>query len=246
MKPPNKTHNVFLQPRDIALIRTLAQDFLLLTSEQIAELFPMGTLQRQNFRLRQLSAAGYLSSRKLKNWVSVFTLGHYLGPRAPALFKHPTEQRLAYTTRSKAAQLSLEALPHRIMVDTVHIRFLTASRHNPNYRLHTWVDQYSPDWIKLHKYGVPVQADAYGEYILLLHFDNLHTFFLEVDRGTERGKTIQDKIDRYIKFAQSGTYERLFVAKPFRVLLIVHSHRRKNSLLKFLNTKSSRIFWVTT
>ena len=59
-------HNdIVLQDRDNALLRTLTEDFRVLSREQIGELFPMGSVARLNFRLKQLRDAGYLSSRPL-------------------------------------------------------------------------------------------------------------------------------------------------------------------------------------
>jgi hypothetical protein len=239
---PNK--NIVLQERDTSLIRVLAEEFRILSREQIGELFPMGSAARLNFRLKQLRDAGYLSSRSLAALGAAVKYGYYLGPRAIELFPDSTEQKVVSSLRTQAAQLAESGLAHRFLVDSIHIRFLTASRHYPNYKLLTWIDQYSPAWEGLREYGVPVQADGYGEYLMLMHFDSLFTLFLEVDRGTERGQTLQDKIARYIQFAESGNYEQKFAAKNFRVLFITTSPRRLQGLLKMMG--NSEIFWVTT
>ena len=167
---------ISLQHRDISLIRMLAEDFRILNGEQIGELFPLGSIRRRNFRLKQLRDAGYLSSRELIRMGNVAKHAYYLGPRAPELFSDPTEQRLVKGIRAQVAQLAPSGLTHRMLVDSIHIRFLTAAREYANYRLVTWIDQYSAWWKDLHTYGVPIQADGYGEYLLLLHFDNLFSF----------------------------------------------------------------------
>lgn len=246
MEKKQKSKSICLQRRDLSLIRIMAEEFPLLIREQIAELVPMGSVRRVNFRLKQLCDTGFLSSRRLNSMGAYSKLGYYLGPRAEEVFKNPTEQRLARDIRSKGKRLSRVTLDHRIMVDWIHIRFLMSSRNEPNYKLVTWIDQYSSEWKELKDYGVPVQADGYGEYIQYLQFDNLHTFFLEVDRSTERGEIMRDKIERYIKFAESGKYERAFAAKAFRVLFVVESERRMKSLLKYLKKQKTDIFWLTT
>src|SRR5439155_2144285 len=114
--------------------------------------------------------------------------------------------------RAQVTQLTPSSLAHRMLVDSIHIRFLTAAREYANYRLVTWIDQYSAWWKELRTYGVPIQADGYGEYLRLLHFDNLFTFFLELDCGNEEGATLQDKIDRYVRYAESGLDEQQFAA----------------------------------
>jgi hypothetical protein len=245
MKQPTR-NNIVLQDRDIALVRMLTEDFRILSREQIGELFPLGSVSRLNFRLKQLHDAGYLSSRPLAGLGSAVKRGYYLGPRAVELCSDPTEQRIAASARSEAAQLAPAGLAHRMLVDSIHIRFLTAARDFPNYKLLTWIDQYSSWWNEVRNYGIPVQADGYGEYLMLLQFDNLFTFFLEVDRGTEGGKAIQDKIARYIQYAESGSYERQFAAKPFRVLLITTGARRRDSLLKLIEARTDKIFWITS
>ena len=237
---------ISLQTRDISLIRILAEDFRILNGEQIGELFPLGSIRRRNFRLKQLRNAGYLSSRELIRMGNVAKHGYYLGPRAPELFSDPTEQRLVRGIRAQVAQLTESGLAHRMLVDSIHIRFLTAAREYANYRLVTWIDQYSTWWKELRTYGVPIQADGYGEYLLLLHFDNLFTFFMELDLGTEGGATLQDKIDRYVRYAESGLYEKQFAARPFRVLVITTTERRMQGLLKMTESRSTNLFWITT
>src|SRR5262249_24056931 len=150
----------------------------------------------------------------------------------------PTEKNVLFALHKQASQLALSGLDHRVMVDTIHIRFLTAERTYPQYRLLTWMDQYSPSWESLRQYGVPIQADGYGEYILLMHFDALHTFFLEVDI-TERAEVLRDKVERYISFAESGNYEKLFAASTsFRVLLITSNQSKLEGLARFIESRT--------
>jgi len=230
----------------VSLIRLLAEEFHVLTREQISELIPMGSVARLNFRLKQLRDAGYLSSRNIWGFGSAVQLGYYLGPHAPELFDE-TERAAVRTHAAEAADLKVAGLAHRMLVDSVHIRFLTASRQYPNYKFLTWVDQYSPWWQKLREYGVPVQADGYGEYIMLLHFDALLTFFLELDRCTERGEGIRSKIDRYVQFAKTGQYEERFATStPFRVLFITTGKERLEHVLKIIEQKTDKTFWLAT
>jgi hypothetical protein len=235
-----------IQDRDMSLLRALAEDFRLLTREQIGELFPMGSTSRLNFRLKQLRDAGFLSARLVAVEGTVAKHAYYLGPRAHTVFDDPAEQRIVASLRMQAAQLSESSFAHRFLVDSAHIRFLTAGRQYPNYRLLTWVDQYSHWWKSFRDYGVPCQSDGYGEFLMLLYFDSLFTFFLEVDRGTERGQSIRDKIDRYIAYGDSGDYQRRFAAKTYRVVFIASDSRRAESILKIIETKTDRYFWVTS
>lgn len=246
MKTTTRADGIVLQDRDRSLIRILAEEFRILNREQIGELFPMGSVARLNFRLKRLRDAGYLSSRVVAELGAATQLAYYLGPRAVDLFPDPTEQRAVAAIRSQAAQLAPSGLAHRMLVDSIHIRFLTAARAYPNYKLLTWVDQYSPWWAEMRDYGVTVQADGYGEYLMLLHFDSLFTFFLEVDRGTEGGKVIQQKIARYVEYAASGAYEQQFAARPFRVLFVTESERRMKTLTDMASAQTDKTFWITS
>src|SRR5712692_2118996 len=146
MTPILPAKTVILQERDLALVRVLTEEFRILSREQIGELFPMGSTTRLNLRLKQLREAGYLSARPLSGLGAAIKHGYYLGPRANELFEDPTEKRVVETIRKQAVQLSEDGLAHRMLVDSIHIRFLTAARHYVNYKLLTWIDQYSPWW----------------------------------------------------------------------------------------------------
>ena len=163
------------QSRDVALIRMLAENFRILNGEQIGELFPMGSVRRRNFRLKKLCDAGYLSTRSLVQMGNVTKHGYYLGPRAAELFVNPTERKIVNTIRVQVPQLAESGLAHRMLVDSVHIRFLTAGREYPEYKLLTWIDQYSPWWQELEKYGVPVQADAIESSVFRPRSVDLHS-----------------------------------------------------------------------
>ncbi len=242
----SSTAAIQLQQRDRALLRALAESFRILDRVQINELFPMGSASRVKFRLKQLLDAGYLSARPIVNEGGNMQYGYYLGPRATAAFDS-TERGAVQKARLDAAHLSNAGLAHRMLVDSIHIRFLTAQRRNPNYRLLTWVDQYSPEWETLRTYGLNVQADGYAEYILLLHFDNLYTFFLEADRGDERGHIISAKIRAYVDFASSGIYEKRFAARLFRVLFVTTTQKRAEALAELaMASGSADLFWITS
>jgi|SRR5690348_9830156 len=242
----SSTGSIQLQQRDRALLRALAESFRILDRVQISELFPMGSASRVKFRLKQLLDAGYLSARPIFNEGGNMQYGYYLGPRAAEAFES-IERGAVHKARLDAAHLSSSGLAHRMLVDSIHIQFLTAQRRNPNYRLLTWVDQYSPEWETLRTYGLNVQADGYAEYILLLHFDNLHTFFLEADRGGERGHVLSAKIRAYAEFAASGTYQKRFAAPPFRVLFVTTTPKRAEALAELVvSSGAAELFWITS
>src|SRR2546422_7260242 len=131
------------QERDKSLVRMLAEDFRILIGEQIDELVPMGSPTRRKFRLKQLCTAGILSSRYIPRHGRANQLGYFLGPKAWELFDDDSEKNVIRALHKQAADLAVSGLEHRLLVDSVHIRFLTASRDYPEYQLLTWIDQYS-------------------------------------------------------------------------------------------------------
>jgi Replication-relaxation len=70
--------------------------------------------------------------------------------------------------------------------------------------------------------------------------------FLEVDLGHERLMVWTGKIRNYLQFALSGDYERNFGQKQFRVLVVVNSERRLQSIRKAVRASTEKIFWFTT
>ena len=237
--------NISPSEQDKALVRLLAEDFRLLTREQIDELLPAKSPGEGDHRVRQLCAAGYLSSRPCPESERRTEVGFFLGPRAWELFDDPAEKGVLMSLHKEAADIDPSQIRRRLLVDSVHIRFLTASRHYPECQLLTWVDRYSPSWQSLRDYGVPVEADGYGEYILLMRFDSLFTFFLEAD-CTDDAQALKEKIDRYIAFAASGAYERQFAAPPFRVLFLAATESQLRGILRLVASDADNLFWITT
>lgn len=70
--------------------------------------------------------------------------------------------------------------------------------------------------------------------------------FIEVDLGTEALGVWKEKTERYIAFATSGDYARRFKHSRFRVLVVVHSARRLQSIRVKVATITPKIFWFAT
>jgi hypothetical protein len=239
---------LFLQEHDRTLIHALAEQFRLLTRPQISELLGISSVRALQARLQRLREAGYLSVRLVARMGAARQYAYHLGPKGVDIFDDPTERRLAANARTQASQLAVSGLRHRLFVDSVHIRFLSASRDYAEYRLLAWVDQYSPWWNEMQAYGLPAQADGYAEYLLLLHFDSLFAFFLEVDCDTENRTVLKSKIDAYAEYAASGMFQERFAAtRPFRVLFITTNTRRLDSIMQLCGRSSDpTLFWATT
>jgi len=87
---------------------------------------------------------------------------------------------------------------------------------------------------------VPLIPDAYIE---LGTSDGPKCLFLEVDRGTESSRVWEKKTDAYLGFAVSGEFQNVFAQSQFRVLVIVPSERRLQSLRRVVLRKTEKVFW---
>jgi len=246
MVKPRRKKGAVLQERDTLLLDLLATQFRLLSRDQIGELLPMGSVSRLNFRLKRLVEGRYLSTRLITTRGPSHKLTYYLGPRSLDTFADSEHQEIAASAREQAAELTALGLPHRMLVDDIHIRFLVSQRLYPHFKLITWVDQYSQSWEQLRKLGLFFEPDGYGEYRLSFAFQNVVPFFVEADRGTERGTLLLEKIDRYLRYAALLLTSARLSAEPFRVLFITESNRRTKNLLEVIGTKTDKLFWVTT
>lgn len=70
--------------------------------------------------------------------------------------------------------------------------------------------------------------------------------FLEVDLGHERGAVWKEKLKKYLEFAVSGNFERLFGPKQFRVLVVTNSERRLLSIRNVVRASTRKLFWFST
>jgi len=72
------------------------------------------------------------------------------------------------------------------------------------------------------------------------------TAFLEVDLGSETRSVWRAKVQRYIRYAVSGDFERRFGHTQFRVLVVANSERRLASLRTATAELTDKIFWFAS
>jgi hypothetical protein len=70
--------------------------------------------------------------------------------------------------------------------------------------------------------------------------------FLEVDLGHESLSIWQRKAKNYLQLALSGDFRKQFGQASFRVLVLVNSERRLQSIRKSLAAVTEKIFWLAT
>ena len=70
--------------------------------------------------------------------------------------------------------------------------------------------------------------------------------FLEVDLGHESLAIWKRKAQNYLQLALSGDFQKQFGQDRFRVLVLVNSERRLQSIRKTVAAVTEKIFWFAT
>ncbi len=233
-----------LRPNDQELLRLLAGPFLLLTRRQICELFPGTSVRNTNYRLHRLVRNGYVSRRLYPTAYAAAQIPlYFLGPKAAEALGHEPASPEFDTRRRRALQIRDGALPHFLLITSVHIKFLRASDADPDFELLSWIGQHDPIWANLNAYGFPLRPDGYAEYRTGA---SVISFFLELDRGTERGRIVHEKLSAYHTYLVSGRFKQHFSAPAFRVLFICATLRRAQQILRRAPSNSSDLFWAVS
>jgi Replication-relaxation len=221
-----------LQETDKYLIDLLAEDFLLLTREQIQQLIPR-SIRPTNKRLALLVEAKVLSRREPANQLSSSPPLYYLGEHA-AIARgwdpEPFKER-----RIRAKNFGDSYLPHLHLINSVHIKFRAYKE--KDYEFGKWVAYDNPKSDD----GRNVSLRPDGRATFTKHSRSF-TYFIEVDRGTERGEAIRKKIEQYHSLEKLGEWNPS-ILEWFRVLFIATEVSRAKGLLKLF---PSETFWAAT
>lgn len=222
-----------LQTRDWQLLRELIQ--LRILDREIAKIVaPFRSTTRANTRLLALVEAGYL----LRVPVGTVRGGHKylygLTRKAAAAIKEPYRALPWNQSSVVAGQPFLE---HQLRLNDLYL----ALKYGPlpaDRTLKVW---------RTFRHAVDSQVrlipDAYCEVV---SGTDTKAMFVEIDQGTESLRVWRQKVDQYLALATSGVFNRLFSQAQFRVLIVVPSLRRLQTVSKCIAAKTIKIFWLTT
>lgn len=144
---------------------------------------------------------------------------------------------------SKFSQVNLD---HLIAINDVRVKVETALQ-NTHLVLHEWLDE--RELKRKQKQKMTLKKIPDGYFVIRDTQNRLqYCFFLEVDLGTEAGRsTIAEKIRAYQDYSYTGGYFRDFGTKSLWVLFVVNSKTRLGNLMKgTLNVvTNANIFWFT-
>lgn len=210
-----------LTERDRDVIHEVSR-FGAMTRDQLMRLRLFTSKTRANDRLQKLVRAGVLASRRQALMAGGPRLVYLPGP---ALAE-------AKATRLRYAHCSDLFLEHQLGLVDIRLAF----------EHHTVVAHWRTDK-ELQLQGLGTVPDSYVE----CEIEGLAVCcFLEYDRGTETLGRVERKVDAYRQFALSGTFERTFGRRFFRLLIVTDADRRLETLSKTVARVTDKMVRLTT
>jgi len=226
----SKGHGLIAQPRDLELLRELSV-MRVADREQLKIAGGFGSTTRINTRLLALTRAGLLRR---------FFLGSGGGRRA------------IYAPSAKGAQFAQIPLrgPRRRQNETLVADFFVQHQLSVNeiycdlkFGSIPFSGVKFVQWLAFHEplvAGLSLIPDGYVEFSTPSGID---AAFIEVDLGHEGLAVWKEKARHYVQLALSADYERQFRQSRFRVLVLVNSERRLQSIRSAVAAVTQKIFW---
>jgi len=227
------TERIILQLRDREFLKELSV-LRIVDLEQAKEVAGFGSLSRANKRLRKLVSAGLLRR---------FSLGSGGGRKALYSLSQKGAQVAGVPARGlrrpQGAMLVADYfVEHQLAVNAIccTVKFRPIPPHGIAF--HRWLAFYETVAPELR-----LIPDGYVEFFTP---HGIEPAFLEIDLGTESLAIWKEKSRQYLQLAMSGAYRRTFGRDRFRVLVVVNSERRMDSIRKTIAAVTERIFRFAT
>jgi hypothetical protein len=222
-----------VQPRDLALLRELAI-LRVADCEQVRIVAGFGSITRVNARLLQLVRAGLLRRFFLGSGggrKALYALSQKGAHLADVPYRGPRR-------RQDEVLVADYFIAHQLTVNELYCALKYKPLPVADATFHRWLtfqQQLTP--------SLSLIPDGYVEFRTPV---GIVASFLEVDLGHE-GLTIwKQKVKNYLQFALSGDFQRLFGQERFRVLVLVNSDRRLETIRKTVGAVTEKLFWFTT
>lgn len=222
-----------VRPRDLALLSELGI-LRVADGEQLKIAAGFGSTTRINARLLALYRAGLLRR---------FFLGSGGGRKALYALSEKGARLVGLPCRGprRPQNATLVAdffVQHQLTVNAIYCDLKFSPVPVSRVRFVNWLSFHEPLATNLR-----LIPDGYVEFATPLGVD---ASFLEVDLGHESLKVWREKARHYVQLAASGTYERQFKQPRFRVLVLVNSLRRLQSIRAAVAEITQKIFWFAT
>ena len=229
----NDGPRMVLQERDRYLLRELAM-MRVIDREQAKVIAGFGSTTRVNARLLSLVEAGLLRRFFIGTTAGGAKALYSLSEKGARLVGVPFR---GFRRTQGQALVGDFFVQHQLAVNEIYC----ALKHGvPSMSAGTfkrWVTFQEPV-----SPGLRLIPDGYLEFLTP---SETVAAFLEVDLGHERLKVWKDKVQNYFHLAISGTFERQFGQRRFRVLVVANSPGRMLSIRKVAASATEKIFWFS-
>jgi len=232
-----------LQPRDIAVLRSLLESRVL-TSAHVSILHFDGKTEATKKRLQKLRTAGLVIERPRKPYepaiLSLTRRALTVLQSGGVLQNYPPLDLPALERRARVSNLTIH---HELEVMDVKVAFHSSLAQSPALSLaefSTWPLLYKFEAFRTGYDGSEVMVKPDG--FIRIHERERdgglseHTFFVEVDRSSETQDTLVTRAGCYLDYYKSGGFavrhgapRTAFKEFPFRVLMIFKTAERRNN-----------------
>lgn len=228
-----KRKGLLIQERDRVLFSELAL-MRVADRDQLMVAAGFGSTTRINTRLLALHRAGLLRR---------FFIGSLGGRKALYALSPKSSQMidvLCRGPRRRQDELLVAdfSVLHQLAINDVYCRLRFGTIQIRDTAFVQWVGFTEP--LAEHLRLIP---DGYVEFRTPAGID---ASFVEVDLGTEERRVWKEKATQYLQLAMSGEYARQFGQSRFRVLVLVNSARRLQSIRRAVAEVTSKLFWFAT
>jgi hypothetical protein len=228
-----KRKGLIVQPRDLRLLRELAV-LRVADKEQLMIAAGFGSVTRINTRLLALTRAGLLRRFFLGSGGGRKAL-YALSLKGAQLAEVPLRGPRRRQNEMLVADFFVQ---HQLTINAVYCGLKFSAIPAQGVRFVNWLAFHEP-FIP----GLSLIPDGYVEFMTPSGID---ASFIEVDLGHESLTVWKEKAKHYLQLAVSGECERQFKQSRFRVLVLVNSERRLQSIRSAVRGITEKIFWFTT
>lgn len=230
----NDRRGIVIQERDRQFLRELS--ILRVADRQQSKIVaPFHSTTRANCRLLALTRAGFLRRFFLGTSGGGQKALYALSPHGAKLVDVPYRGPRRRQDELLVADLFVV---HQLSINEIYCTLKYPSVPTANIEFVRWMSFFDPL-----QQGFSLIPDGYVE---ILHPSGTLAAFLEVDLGSEGMKVWKEKVKEYLRYALSGFFEGQFGQERFRVLVIVTSERRLQSIRAVVAQATEKIFWFAT
>lgn len=217
-----------LQPRDIALLRDVAE-FRFLNTPQILALHPGGK-RNLSRRLVSLFQHGYLDRPQSQTSARLLSshMVYSLGRKGAELLSKDAEEREGIYRRVREAERTLPLMAHALMISEFRVCLTLAAKEH-GAKIIRWSQGYDLKEMLRAAHGKNPSLVPDG-FFTLEDKGEVINFFLEADRGTMPTERFVNKLKTYWSWRSDEKLKNKLRITHFRVLTITPSEGRNDSL----------------